>query len=261
MSAMKIVFKREKIFIPLVFGLVCLFTSCSPVLKVEVAPNGDISYSVESAVAPVIEDTVRSFTGAGENLPLFNEAQILQALNAAGLEQVSVDAPSNSSLVVSAQIDRVVPQTMAIANLGSGLVCEDMVPQVAGAIGYCHSNQAGQRKLVLTISPEVLQQVLAIMPMETVEYLDLLSAPILTGETMSASEYIDLISVVYGDSVAKELKGAAIKILVTVPSPARSASVSDPSGMTRVKGKVVEFTLGLPELLSNPAPTEFTVQY
>lgn len=253
--------KREKTFVPLILCLVCLFTSCSPVLRVVVAPNGDMSYSVESAVAPIVEDTVRSFTGAEENLPLFNEAQILQALNTAGLEQVSVDAPSNSSLVVSAQIDRVEPQPVVATNLGSGLVCEDMVPQIAGAIGYCHSNQAGQRKLVLTISPGVLQQVMSIMPSETVEYLDLLSAPILTGETMSASEYVDLIGVVYGDSVANELQDAAIKILVTVPSSVHSASVSIPSGKAQIKGKNVEFTLGLPELLSNLAQTEFTVQY
>ena len=261
MSVTKITSNRKNIFILLIFGFICLFTSCSPVLKVAVAPNGDISYSVESSVAPIIEETVRSFTGAGEDLPLFNETQILQALNTAGLEQVSVKTPSNSSLVISAKIDRVESKPAVTTNLGSGIVCEDMVPQIAGAIGYCHSNQAGQRKLALTISPNVLQQIMAIMPLETVEYLDLLSAPILTGETMSASEYIDLISVIYGDSVAKELKNAAIKILVTVPSSVQSASVSIPSGKTQVKGENVEFTLGLPDLLSNLGQTEFIVQY
>ena len=59
---------------------ICLFTACSPVLKVAVATDGSITYSVESSVSPLIEDTVRSFTGAGEELPLFNKAQILQAL-------------------------------------------------------------------------------------------------------------------------------------------------------------------------------------
>lgn len=258
---MKITSKRENIFILLVLGFVSFFTSCSPVVKVVVAPNGDISYSVESSVAPIIEETVRSFTGAEESLPLFNEVQIFQALETAGLEQVSVNTPRNSSLVVSAKIDRVETKPVIAPNLGSGIVCEDMVPQIAGAIGYCHSNKAGERKLVLTISPGVLQQVMAIMPLETVEYLDLLSAPILTGETMSASEYVDLISVIYGDSVANELKSAVIKILVTVPSSVESATVSTPSGKALVKGKNVEFTLGLPELLSNLSQTEFIVQY
>lgn len=252
----------RKLFFPLVLaGFVCLFTSCSPVLKVAVASDGAITYSVESSVSPLIEETVRSFTGAEESLPLFNEAQILQALKSAGLTSAGVQTPSNNSLVVSARIQAASPRPSSAPNLGSGSACQDMVPQVSGAIGYCHSTQVGQRKLVLTISPDVLRQAMAIIPQETAEYLDLLSAPILTGERMTDGEYIDLIGVVYGDRVAKELQDARIRILVTAPSPVKSASVSIPSGAVRTQGQYVEFSLGLTELLSSLSRIEFTVQY
>ncbi len=244
-----------------VMASICLFTACSPVLKVAVDAEGGIIYSVESSVSPLIEETVRSFTGAKEGVPLFNKAQILKGLKSAGLSFVGVETPSDSSLIVSARIESVVPQSAAVPNLGTGAVCQDMVQQVSGAIGYCHSEQVGGRKLVLTISPKVLQQVMAIMPLETAEYLDLLSAPILTGEQLSASEYTDLISIIYGDSVAKELKAAKVKILVTAPSPVQTAAVSIPAGIARTQGRYVEFTLGLPELLSNLGAIEFTVEY
>lgn len=240
----------------------CIFTSCSPVLKVAVADSGDIVYSVESSVSPLIEETVRSFTGAHQSLPLFNEEQILQALRSAGLRSVGVDTPDNSSLIVSARIESAVTDKVGtIPSLGTGSVCQDMVPQVAGAIGYCHSSQVGQRKLVLTISPDVLRQVMGIVPAETAEYMDLLSAPILTGEAMTAVEYADLIGVIYGDSVAKELRQATVRILVTAPAEVQSATVSVPAGRVRTQGRYVEFSLPLPELLSYLGKIEFTVQY
>ena len=258
---MKTVAFRLGLFVLLVTGMVFL-SACSPVLKVAVADSGSIVYSVESSVSPLIEETVRSFTGAHQSLPLFNEEQILQALRSAGLRSVGVDTPDNSSLIVSARIESAVTDKVGtIPSLGTGSVCQDMVPQVAGAIGYCHSSQVGQRKLVLTISPDVLRQVMGIVPAETAEYMDLLSAPILTGEAMTAVEYADLIGVIYGDSVAKELRQATVRILVTAPAEVQSATVSVPAGRVRTQGRYVEFSLPLPELLSYLGKIEFTVQY
>lgn len=258
---MKTIAFRLGLFVLVVTG-VFFFTSCSPVLKVAVADSGDIVYSVESSVSPLIEETVRSFTGAHQSLPLFNEEQILQALRSAGLSSVGVDTPDNSSLIVSARIESAVTDKAGtVPSLGAGSVCQDMVPQVAGAIGYCHSSQVGQRKLVLTISPAVLRQVMGIVPAETAEYMDLLSAPILTGETMTAVEYADLIGVIYGDSVAKELRHATVRILVTAPADVQSATVSVSAGRVRTQGRYVEFSLPLPELLSYLGKIEFTVQY
>lgn len=258
---MKTVAFRLGLFVLLVIGMVFL-SACSPVLKVAVADSGDIVYSVESSVSPLIEETVRSFTGAHQSLPLFNEEQILQALRSAGLSSVGVDTPDNSSLIVSARIESAVTDKVGtVPSLGTGSVCQDMVPQVAGAIGYCHSSQVGQRKLVLTISPDVLRQVMGIVPAETAEYMDLLSAPILTGEAMTAVEYADLIGVIYGDSVAKELRQATVRILVTAPAEVQAATVSVPAGRVRTRGRYVEFSLPLPELLSYLGRIEFTVQY
>lgn len=258
---MKTVAFRLGLFVLLVTGMVFL-TACSPVLKVAVADSGSIVYSVESSVSPLIEETVRFFTGAHQSLPLFNEEQILQALRSAGLRSVGVDTPDNSSLIVSARIESAVTDKVGtVPSLGTGPVCQDMVPQVAGAIGYCHSSQVGQRKLVLTISPDVLRQVMGIVPAETAEYMDLLSAPILTGESMTAAEYADLIGVIYGDSVAKELRRATVRILVTAPAEVQAATVSVPAGRVRTQGRYVEFSLPLPELLSYLGKIEFTVQY
>lgn len=261
MNLVKKIFVR---FCPLCILMAGFFTlaSCSPTLKVAVADSGSIVYSVESSVSPLIEETVRSFTGAHQSLPLFNEEQILQALRSAGLSSVGVDTPDNSSLIVSARIESAVTdKAKTVPSLGAGSACQDMVPQVAGAIGYCHSSQVGQRKLVLTISSDVLRQVMGIVPAETAEYMDLLSAPILTGEAMTAAEYADLIGVIYGDSVARELRQAKVRILVTAPAEVQSATVSVPAGWVRTQGRYVEFSLPLPELLSYLGKIEFTVQY
>ena len=74
-------------------------------------------------------------------------------------------------------------------------------------------------------------------------------------------EYADLIGVIYGDSVAKELRHATVRILVTAPADVQSATVSVSAGRVRTQGRHVEFSLPLPELLSYLGKIEFTVQY
>ena len=62
-------------------------------------------------------------------------------------------------------------------------------------------------------------------------------------------------------NLALTMAAAKVKILVTAPSPVQTAAVSIPAGIARTQGRYVEFTLGLPELLSNLGAIEFTVEY
>ncbi len=229
------------------------FTSCSPSLKVSISDTGDLSYNFETSVSPVIEETVRSFTGLDKSMGLFNGAEIEKSLKNAGLAEIVVKTPTATSLSVSATVD--FDQATPLHNLKE----LDLLPQVSGALSLGES--AGTKELRLTVSPEIMQKILTLIPSETAEYAELLSAPVFTEEQLSASEYVDLIAAVYGSTAANQLQEANISVQVTAPSEIRGASISNGEGAVQYRGKTAEFSLPLSELFTYLDKIVFCVQY
>jgi hypothetical protein len=83
-----------------------------------------------------------------------------------------------------------------------------------GALSYTRTADSRQ-KLTLTLSPQVLQTAAALLPEKEHSYIDLLMAPVFTGETMTEQEYIDTVSSVYGQQIADELKTSTLTIHIT----------------------------------------------
>lgn len=240
-------------YICALFASILTLTSCSPGLRVTISESGDIFYNFEAAVSPVIEDTVRSFTGVDKGVKLFNSTEIEKSLKNAGLAEISVKTPTISSLSVSAAVD--FDQAVPLNNPKE----LDLLPQVSGALTLEES--VGVKELKLTLSPNIMQKILTLVPPETAEYAELLSAPVFTGEQLSASEYVDLIGAVYGNTAAKQLQEAKISVWVTAPSEIKSASISNAAGSVQYRGKTAEFGLPLRELLTYLDKIVFCVQY
>jgi hypothetical protein len=59
--------------------------------------------------------------------------------------------------------------------------------------------------------------IISLFSPDVADYLSAIMAPLATGEVLTVSEYLDLVSSVYGVSVANEIKNAAISINLTVP--------------------------------------------
>ena len=73
--------------------------------------------------------------------------------------------------------------------------------------------------------------------------MDLFMAPVVTGEEMPASEYKDLVALVYGDKLADDLE--ASKVEITIASPA---------------GRSKTYTIPLVELLTLSEEKELVAQ-
>lgn len=244
----------KKLVIFVVLTLLFAMTSCTPGLNISVEEDGEINYSFSATLKDVVADTVRSFTGVPESVNLFNDQQIQDSLTESGLQNVSVALPDLLSVKISGSIK---------ASSKKDLQVEDRLPTVPGAIILASEKQAANdiKTLELSLSKKVVSQVLESLPVETVEYLDLLSAPIFTGEEISSLEYVELIGAIYGATVAKALEESFVEINVSVPSSVRKAEALFPNCNTNISGKSVEFVMPLADFLTQNQEVSFVVQY
>jgi len=79
--------------------------------------------------------------------------------------------------------------------------------------------------LYLSIGPENIKEFVNMLSEDDREYIDLLMAPAITGENLSAAEYEDLIKQGYGEKLAKELKKSKFNISLTCPRKINSITI------------------------------------
>ena len=92
------------------------------------------------------------------------------------------------------------------------------------------------RKAVLRISPENIASFLEILPQESRDFIDMLMAPLFTGDAIPPAEYEELIGAAYGKKIATELRSAEFTLIVDVPYKVQTARIS-PVGTVTVQTK------------------------
>ncbi len=73
-------------------------------------------------------------------------------------------------------------------------------------------------KTVLRLSPSMVKKFSASLGPEFKSVMDLFMTPVVTGEEMPASEYKDLVALVYGDKLADDLEASKVEITIASPS-------------------------------------------
>jgi hypothetical protein len=80
-------------------------------------------------------------------------------------------------------------------------------------------------------------------------------APVATGETLSRTEYLNLVSTIYGRPVADEIAAARILVTLEFPRP-----VSEILGGT-ARDRKAQFDISLPDLLVLEQPLRYEVYW
>jgi hypothetical protein len=97
--------------------------------------------------------------------------------------------------------------------------------------------------------------ILGLLSPDITDYLNALMAPIATGENMSKTEYLELVSSFYNRTISNEIAGSRIR-----------ASIEFPGTITSVRGgtfsgRRAEFDIPLLDLLVLETPMVFEVQW
>lgn len=228
-----------------------MLLSCSPRATITVpadstAPTGAL---FGTAFTPASEALIRKLTGLGTagagaaggasaaSVSIFDAPGITASLKATGLSVQSVTV-DGASLAVSALVAK--PETL-----------------LAGSVAV----NPGDKTFKATVDRKAVNAAIGLMPASTRDYLDLLMAPVFTGEAMTTSEYRELIGAAYGKTIAGELDAARFTLTVKTPGPVKNAKIdasapgsNGASGTVKTAGSEAVFTIPLITLLVLESP-------
>jgi len=216
-------------------------SSCAPRATVDLAPpdGKDPGALFGTSLTPTAESLLRKLTGAqGGDTGLFDVSGVTKSLNAAGIAVESVATDGGPSLTVSARS-----------------------PKLDGLLGGAVSYKGGERAFRVTVDGRAVNAAIDLMPASTRDYLDLLMAPVFTGEAMTAEEYRDLVGAAYGKTIAGELDAARFSFTVKAPSPIKAATITEPDAKASVDGKTATFSIPLVSLLALEKPINLAVSW
>ncbi len=180
---------KDVIFIlGFMFFSVC-FTACSEKIGVKHNADNSILLTIDSKSSKKLDTLIKSLSGTEK---IFDETEIKNEIMQRNGEKVNVKAGNGASIEMEITF--------------SGNEKDSLSPL------FSESN--GGKSFTLTLSKDTINQFLSLLPSETQEYTELLLAPVFSDEKMRKDEYIQLLSAVYGDEIAKEMQGAKLEFSV-----------------------------------------------
>lgn len=207
-----------------------LLAGCAPAVRVHINPDGSGSGSFTGALGTTSAEVIGRITGQESPLSAVEAEEITAGLKTAGMIEDARVSVSDKSL----SIDYTVPSL-------DGLLDRAVALDLPG------------KKLTLTLSRESVNAALELMPADTRDSLELLMAPVFTGEILSLDEYEDIMAATYGKSLADELRASVFVLSVECPDPVRTISIPSP-GTGAKTGKTARFSIPLSVLLVMTSP-------
>ena len=178
------------------FCFVILFlTSCKSQIKITFSKNAcTVKYSTKLGKA--LFDTFYAFAGETESEKIFDTEQFKQIFSEGGLKNVSAESKVIDEISIQGDID---------GNNGDF---------ISGASIIKSSNNG--KNVEIEFSRNNLLKMYDNMPSIMRSYIDLFMAPVFTEEEMSNEEYLELISSVYGQILADEIKTSTVDFIVVL---------------------------------------------
>ncbi len=101
----------------------------------------------------------------------------------------------------------------------------------------------------IELTPEIINSALGLMPEESGDFIEMLAAPIFTGEKLSTADYEQTIAAIYGSKLAGELKKSLFTLEIDSPFTIKSESITPIGKITGKKPKQRRIAIPLIELL------------
>lgn len=223
---------------------VLFLTACSPSLVVNATPNTSAQIAFSTNLSPLGLSLIRRFLGGGnsantESISLYNKEDVFSSLEKAGISIQTLDTPGGKDLVFTGKAAR-------LDSMSGGIFT------------------AEKAQMMINLSPKSINAVINQLPPETADLLDLLMAPVFTGEELSRAEYLEIIAAAYGDTVAESIAESVCTICITVPAEIISAKVSSGAN-TRIQvihtGKIATISIPLDLLLTLTDTTTISIDW
>ena len=196
---------------------VCITAACSSAAHIVIRENADYGLTAEFIPSSLLEKNIthllKQKSEHTDSQSVFNGQELKEAVTKEGIS--------------------VQDMTLQGAR-GLRLACT--VPHNHELLKDVIAYDKKGRKAVLRISPENIASFLEILPQESRDFIDMLMAPLFTGDAIPPAEYEELIGAAYGKKLAAELRSAEFTLIVDVPYKVQTARIS-PVGTVTVQTK------------------------
>lgn len=232
---------------PILFGLfvVAFFASCSAQINGSLNIDASADVTLHAALEPRMATLIRALSraGGGTGTQIIDGPSIGRSMAVApGIKSVSFTNVNSSTIEGTISLYRV-DEFLAIPSRAA----------TTRFITYEQSGAGGQ--ITIHLDRNSGPQIIPLISRDVVDYLTALMAPVVTGETLSRADYLDLVAMVYGKPVADEIATARIRASIAFPGP-----------ITAIKGGVAtnnrtEFDIPLLDLLVLERDLDYQVSW
>ena len=206
-------------FIGLILSCCAVFSiaACSSSAHIVIRDKTDYSLTVNFEPSSLLEKNI---------------TQLLKQKNE-HIEGVSIF--NKHELKTSLEREGITVTTLTLKGaMGLQAVCT--VPYTHKLLGHFISYSRKEQHTTLRISPKNAVAFLKMLPQDSRDFIDMLMAPLFTGDALSPAEYEDLIGSAYGKKLAAELRSAVFTLTIEVPYAVQNTQIT-PAGTLTVQKK------------------------
>ena len=177
-------------------ALLFLCAGCTSEISLELKKDGSVDVQFSGLAGKAFTTMINSVSGnsSASSTVLFDTKEIEYEMSSNGFSQVKALSKKGSDLTV----------TMTDKNGKSALFTSGVVSVKDG-------------KLNASLSPQSLVKFYKAADSQTVQFLDLLLAPIFNDEIMTQEEYVEVLASFYGAEIAEEMKNSSFRITLKNP--------------------------------------------
>ena len=234
---------------PALLAILTLCGSCAARINGSLLSDGQADLNVYASLEPRITMLIGGLAAASgimqPGAPLLNGPSISTSMSA---------APGVASASLTNRTPSAIEGPIKISRLGDFLAPGMSDGKAGGFITFEQGASQGGRCTV-NLNLDSGPKILALMSPEIGDYLSALMAPLATGEKLTKTEYLTLVSSVYGRGIADEIAGATINAAIDLPGQVQSAR-----GGT-FSGRKAEFIVPLLDLLVLETPLSYEIRW
>jgi hypothetical protein len=228
-----------------------LFSACAGQVTGTLEAGGSGNFEISAALTPRIAYLIRSLStalgdGTAPEHTIDGPAIARSMSGAPGISAVSFHNTGPAAIEGPVKISRI--ENFLAAASGSGGAKKGFISLERPGPGG-----NGLTRCTITLDRDSGPEILTLISADVSDYLSALMAPIATGEQLTRNEYLTLLSSVYGQETADEIRSASITASINFPGP-----ISAVKGGTW-SGKRAEFTIPLADLLVLESPLTYEV--
>lgn len=172
-------------------------TGCSSSLDIRATSSSDISgFTLRLNFGPAIISAINAITGGKEGTPLITQQDIANQEDLSQFSNLKITESTSNSITINGYV--------ATGNI---------ISRTDNTLSIC-------------LSKENMQDFYNSLNEESRYYLDLLMAPVFTGDTSSEDEYFEFLSSIYGTELAQEISQGYITINLQNPKDTKATSYS-----------------------------------